>query len=608
MSHGTPPVIPEALLPYNTYIEDPKWQVRFTIIWGSLLGVCVVCAAPRVINGLRSGTALAGLAGVRVAELYAPLPSDDDADALSQTTAVGSARSVSGPSAGPARNWVHTTASLLSSFTLWNIPGISLNLGQMCVVAAYSVLTLISMIRNAPLMSNPNRPGFLALTQLPLVFLFAMKNSPVALLLGPGVDYTKLNYVHRWAGRGLVLGAALHGALWIQNHLTWNLPILSRQKESSGVAALACLCVIVLTSVAPLRRWSYSAFITAHYLTFPAFFITICYHTPFATPWILPPLAFYAVDTLLRLLKLRIVVGRVCACPGGMSIVTVPAANAGWRAGQHVQLRALVGARAFAQAHPITILCAPPDTTCLAPPPGLLLAARACGPWSRALHNFGRGTPPTPLFAGSLPAADAEGGGAEEELADECEKSGEGEGRAAHVILDGPYGGPTLDAGAYADVLFLAGGSGVTATLGQLDDLVGRCVRRGRTHGERTRHVEWVWCVKHEDALGWFAPQLAQIAAMAARPKSGLTLRIRIFVTGTKTVPDCCGCEVRTGRPTVRALIDELLLVASDSASSEEKVLAVGPACLLRDAGNAVARVNMSRRVGVEFCAEAFAI
>jgi hypothetical protein len=36
--------------------------------------------------------------------------------------------------------------------------------------------------------------GFLALAQLPPVFLFASKNSPLtALLLGPGVDYTKLN-------------------------------------------------------------------------------------------------------------------------------------------------------------------------------------------------------------------------------------------------------------------------------------------------------------------------------------------------------------------------------------------------------------------------------
>jgi NAD(P)H-flavin reductase len=69
-------------------------------------------------------------------------------------------------------------------------------------------------------------------------------------------------------------------------------------------------------------------------------------------------------------------------------------------------------------------------------------------------------------------------------------------GRPMHAILDGPYGGPTCDAGAYGRVLFVSGGSGVTATLGLLDDLVGRCVRRTRATGERTKHIEWVWCVR----------------------------------------------------------------------------------------------------------------
>jgi ferredoxin-NADP reductase len=48
----------------------------------------------------------------------------------------------------------------------------------------------------------------------------------------------------------------------------------------------------------------------------------------------------------------------------------------------------------------------------------------------------------------------------------------------------------------YGLVLFLAGGSGVTSTLGQLDDLVGRWVRGGHVKRDHTRQVEWVWCVR----------------------------------------------------------------------------------------------------------------
>ncbi|KAF8149317.1 hypothetical protein K438DRAFT_1988946 [Mycena galopus ATCC 62051] len=146
------------------------------------------------------------------------------------------------------------------------------------------------------------RGNFLALAQLPPVFLFVSKNSSLpALLLGPGVEYKKLNYIHRWSARFIFLGPM--------------------QKEASGVAALATLCLIVLTSVAPVRQWCYAAFLVLHYLLFPALFLTICYHTIYAEPWIFPPLAFYGADIFLRILRWRIVVRRVEGKEGGMSLI-----------------------------------------------------------------------------------------------------------------------------------------------------------------------------------------------------------------------------------------------------------------------------------------------
>jgi ferric-chelate reductase len=97
--------------------------------------------------------------------------------------------------------------------------------------------------------------GFLALAQLPIVFLFATKNSLLSLLLGPGNGYEKLNYIHRWSGRGMFLCAAIHGSLWIRNHLQYGLPILGPQKETSGVATFAVLCTIVISSLKPVRLY-----------------------------------------------------------------------------------------------------------------------------------------------------------------------------------------------------------------------------------------------------------------------------------------------------------------------------------------------------------------
>jgi hypothetical protein len=44
----------------------------------------------------------------------------------------------------------------------------------------------------------------------------------------------------------------------------------------------------------------------ASVLTYVSFFVTICYHTPFARPWIYPPLAFYGLDLLMRLFRFRV--------------------------------------------------------------------------------------------------------------------------------------------------------------------------------------------------------------------------------------------------------------------------------------------------------------
>lgn len=55
--------------------------------------------------------------------------------------------------------------------------------------------------RRLDLKSHCVRKGWLALTQLPVVFLFGTKNGLAGLLLGRGPE--KLNIFHRWSGRGV---------------------------------------------------------------------------------------------------------------------------------------------------------------------------------------------------------------------------------------------------------------------------------------------------------------------------------------------------------------------------------------------------------------------
>lgn len=103
-----------------------------------------------------------------------------------------------------------------------------------------------------------SRLGFLVLAQLSIVFLLATKNNVLAVLMGRG--WEKLNFLHRWAGRGVFLSATIHGASWINNHIRISPSALKERKEMLGMAAYGVLCVIVLSSSRPVRLAAYQFF------------------------------------------------------------------------------------------------------------------------------------------------------------------------------------------------------------------------------------------------------------------------------------------------------------------------------------------------------------
>ncbi|KAI9434578.1 iron reductase [Lactarius indigo] len=577
MSFGTPPTIPSQFQVYNSYVEDPKWQRRFTEIWAGCLGVAIALSLPSLYRAFRARRAFIGLFGVWEGSAYAPAP------------AVPQMEVAPPPKYSTAPGYL----SIFRSVLLLSPLGVGLNLGQILVVVIYFVVIIVCIVTNAPLIDNPNRAGFLALAQLPIVFLFATKNSILSLLLGPGHGYEKLNYVHRWSGRGMFLGAIIHGSLWIRNHLQYNLAILGPQKETSGVAAFALLCIIVLSSLRPVRIYIRQIFFYVHVLTYVSFFVTICYHTIYARPWIYPALAFYALDLLMRLFRYRIKDATLTSV-GNMTIINIYDCDSGWEAGQHIQLRIFFEGRVF-ESHPLTIANAPPSTSCLAGR-SIVLGARVMGDWTRALNHY----------------ASTE----QERIARDTSEKVDGVSVSVQVMIDGPYGGCSLDLGEYESVLLVAGGAGVTFTLGLLDDLVGRIVRHQRARGERTRRIEFAWAIRSFGCINWFAPMLMDIANAAA--DSSLDLHISIFVTclcDPEAVPPIPNSITTLVRPDVHRLLAHVLSpppvdgdVEGESGGSAQRatgrggvgVCASGPESLARESANAVARLTAShaKRVG----------
>lgn len=292
-----------------------------------------------------------------------------------------------------------------------------------------------------------------------------------------------------------------------------------------------------------------------------------------------------------------------------MTLINVNDCDGGWQAGQHVRLRVFHSDRVF-ESHPLTIVNAPPSTSCLSSL-GLILGARAVGDWSNALHKYA---------CREL-----------DRLVLQDEK-GEPSGVPVQVMLDGPYGGCSVDLGRYESTLLVAGGSGVTFSLAVLDDIVGRCCKLGRQGGEKTRRIEFAWCIKSFGCIEWFAPQLIEIARICAG--TSLDLHISIFVTclcDPEAVPSIPNSVVTIHRPTVHALLQDLVTLpelSSASPPSDDEidvktklnwvglgggvaVCASGPETMTREAQNAVARISATRGVelgGVSLHTELFAI
>ncbi|KAI6010535.1 hypothetical protein PISMIDRAFT_16241 [Pisolithus microcarpus 441] len=371
------------------------------------------------------------------------------------------------------------------------------------IVPAYLAVVLLCIFQNAPLIPNPNRAGFLALAQFPIVFLFATKHFILSLLLGPGNGYEKLNYIRRVAGRLMFL----ERNLWRSNLFrAWNhrLDPASPSKKAFSIRLSTSSSESQLASTYDERLSLTTPTYIHSVLTFVAFFVTVRYHTLYAEPWIFPALAFFGADALLQFFCYRIKDAKPSAPDQLMT-------------------------RVF-ESRPFTILSAPPSKSCFNLS-GMILAARVNGDWTSELNTY---TPD------------------KQDLADPVSEKQSGDERSGvpvHVMIDGPYGGSSVDLGQYETVLLVAGGSGATFTLGLLDDIVYRCVKAGRPDGERTKRIEFVWCIKSFGHIAWFSQMLADIGNLAAD--------LITCLCDPEAVPFIPNCNVKLERPSVYILLRE---------------------------------------------------
>ncbi|QRW19721.1 Ferric reductase like transmembrane component [Rhizoctonia solani] len=529
---------------YSWKETDPKYAYAFTAGWVS---VALTIAIFRLPNALRSlwqepGRIHPALAlGIR--------------EGTEAPKYGSSAHSI--PSAG--RSKITVWASVVGAWLMYVPPGFKLDVGQCLVVTSYLLLAAFCIFDHPNLLSFPNRPGFIAVAQFPVLFLTAAKYNPLFAFIGRGHD--KLNFLHRWVGRGVSLAVAVHAVFWVWKRFRTGKAcrLYTYQADTTGIAATIVLAIMLVLSRSQVRRRCYELFFVSHVVGTVIFMVLIFFHVKWylAGTWILTPTIIYALDLALRSIRFRVKDAKLEAIDDQMTLIHIQNCGSGWRAGQHVHVRLIAPTGVSNESHSFSVVnapraskfknsvfsqSAPPATPNSATPliqntdtpnteeQGLLtLAARVTGTWTRDLNSLAQTGVPSILQPGTAqPLAPAEGTPAADLKS------------PIRVLVDGPYGAPPKPLG--ERVVMVCGGSGAAYIFGVLADWLDEgdvFPEDDEDEDESGSHqssgpscvhsILLIWYIREARCVRWFADNLRRIGALARA--RGVSIVLRICVT-----------------------------------------------------------------------------
>lgn len=398
------------------------------------------------------------------------------------------------------------------------------------------------------------RTGFIACAQLPLVFLLAGKNNIIGLLVG--VSYERLIWLHRWTSRVFFLTVTIHMGFWFANWYRFDyikVKLANDAITQRGFAAWVIMLWIVISSMAPIRRWNYEFFVIQHIVTFSGLLAATYLHLPTENKvWVWVPIGLLVFDRSLRwcmTIYINLAVFHPKASMRGnlackarfepldcettrITVITPPIS---WQPGQHVLLSCHTVAPF--QSHPFTIASIPSDGKL-----EFLVKSKLGG--TKRFLKFAEKQQNIPLTRTGL------------ELA-----------HHGTVLIEGPYG-RLRPLRQFDSVFLIAGSSGGTFTLPLLRDIVHAWKTADSAIGSRwsssgqlsaaTRYLRFVWVVKSRAQYHWFADQLLAVAQDVEQLRTAghdyeLDISIYVtcdedFVTGGKGSSQQAGCATVHGQ------------------------------------------------------------
>ncbi|KAK5654386.1 hypothetical protein OQA88_7295 [Cercophora sp. LCS_1] len=372
------------------------------------------------------------------------------------------------------------------------------------------------------------RSGMIAVAMTPWIVATAMKANLLSLITGIGPE--RLNVFHRWIAYLCLFMSLCHtvpfyvqpvwedGGMEVFEKL---FPPGSGIIYGSGIACLVPLCWLCIGSLPIIRRRAYELFIKLHEPVGYIYIAVLFWHTKnFLMSWgyLGASAGVIVLCNIWRLFKLNWAKPwRLAWMIGDEAAINIMTENTikitiptqmRWKPGQYVYLR-MPGISLF-ENHPFTIssLCSEDF------PSEYGEEYRDCVLVLRPYGGFTRKLLETAIDKGPF--------------------------HTYRAFLDGPYGGMRRELAAFDTVILIAGGSGITALMSQLLNLIKR-MRDGKAI---TKKIVVVWALKRLEAMDWFREEL-RICREAAPPES---VTCKFFVTSAVRQPTGPGPHIPQGR------------------------------------------------------------
>ena len=422
-------------------------------------------------------------------------------------------------------------------------------LGRLLLLFSYwamiiGILTWKSIVHDAYYWERVGfRAAWVSVTQVPLVYLLVSKT----LGLISALSYERLNWLHRWVARTLLITVTLHGAFFLSewaraDFVATELKMMPMVRY--GLGAWGVLVWTLISSCAPFRNMAYELFVLQHLASAGIFLWLVYRHVPsyaVYNVWFAVGIVAFDRTALFCWSVYRNVVIRRRTVPsssrwlgyraelqavkGDITMVTLRDVAFKWKVGQHIYLR--LPKMGILESHPFTISGVPSKPSS-SDSNEVRLIVRAHSGFTRRLHR-------------------------------RAQSSLQGDPVIMTALIAGPFGAPPAW-NAFETLVLIAASTGASFTLPILESVIEDpcCVQS----------IDFLLLVKQREHSNYYAERLRSAISRAAA--KGIRLRVEIAVTCEQTSCSCsdigsdasrketnrCRCKATFSAPTA-ALADD---------------------------------------------------